>query len=224
MFHEQCMEIVTRGQEYVICQADVRTTLGLSRLDFEHHVSCYRRRHKGLEVSTIGGKLYVSCKSLCQFLDYYQDQSYKVLPEVSDFRHALKPYTKKIPKRKLSRSMRVELAYRQEYKCNVCKVVLPPNFEVDHIQRLDEGGQDVLENLQCLCPPCHSEKTRLERLRRTELFGAEARRQHQRYVPSAVTEEVSTTSEQTESPKHIVTDEGVFSAYFYRGKKLHDDV
>ena len=147
-----------------------------------------------------------------------------MLPEVSDFRHALKPYIKKIPKRKLSRSMRVELAYRQEYKCNVCKVVLPPNFEVDHIQRLDEGGQDVLENLQCLCPPCHSEKTRLERLRRTELFGAEARRQHQRYVPSAVTEEVSTTSEQTESPKHIVTDEGVFSAYFYRGKKLRDDV
>ena len=216
IFPELCMEIVTHGQDYFICQNDIRTTLGLTLLEFEHYVSCYRSHHKGLNVCMIHDKPYVSCKTACQFIEYYQDQSYKVMPDVNDFRCALKKYTKKIPKRKLSRSMRVELAYRQQYKCNSCDNILPPNFEVDHIQRLDEGGQDILENLQCLCPTCHSNKTRLERLRRTQLFGSEARRQHKRYVPQ--------NSAAASSPKHVVTEEGVFSAYFYRGQKLHDDV
>ncbi len=32
-------------------------------------------------------------------------------------------------------------------------------WEADHILALDEGGKDVLDNLQTLCIPCHKEKS-----------------------------------------------------------------
>lgn len=31
--------------------------------------------------------------------------------------------------------------------------------ELDHIVSLDKGGEDILENTQGLCKPCHAEKT-----------------------------------------------------------------
>tara|TARA_B110000090_G_scaffold134221_2_gene147782 strand:+ start:2294 stop:3067 length:774 start_codon:yes stop_codon:yes gene_type:complete len=72
--------------------------------------------------------------------------------------------------RRLSRAVRYELAYCQQYRCATCEVLLPPNFEVDHIVELCDGGLDVAENLQCLCANCHSKKTRLARLARDQMF------------------------------------------------------
>jgi len=31
--------------------------------------------------------------------------------------------------------------------------------ELDHIVSLDKGGEDILENCQGLCTPCHQDKT-----------------------------------------------------------------
>ena len=48
--------------------------------------------------------------------------------------------------------------------CHVCETVelVEPATEVDHIIPKKRGGTDVWDNLQGLCRPCHSRKTRSE--------------------------------------------------------------
>ena len=42
--------------------------------------------------------------------------------------------------------------YKSKYHCHMCKMLLPPTFEVDHIVELCDGGKDEYSNLQALCP------------------------------------------------------------------------
>ena len=73
-------------------------------------------------------------------------------------------------KRQYSTTHRIEVAYKNEYKCTMCDQILPPTFEIDHIQELRDGGEDTFENLQALCPNCHAEKTRANTLKRHPVF------------------------------------------------------
>lgn len=50
----------------------------------------------------------------------------------------------------------------QKWECNVCSCLLPASFQIDHIKPLHEGGCNSRDNLQALCPTCHSEKSYLE--------------------------------------------------------------
>jgi CO dehydrogenase/acetyl-CoA synthase alpha subunit len=65
-------------------------------------------------------------------------------------------------KRSVSEGKKKYVASRQGWKCRECQDILPATFEVDHIQRLQHGGSNELENLQALCPNCHRSKTMLE--------------------------------------------------------------
>ena len=51
----------------------------------------------------------------------------------------------------------------QGWKCAMCYEVLPPTYEVDHIMRLEFGGNNDISNLQALCPNCHRLKTMMEK-------------------------------------------------------------
>ena len=66
--------------------------------------------------------------------------------------------TKKV-KRAVSESLKKTVASEQGWKCNMCKKPLPASYQTDHIVRLEHGGSNNRDNLQCLCPNCHSEKT-----------------------------------------------------------------
>jgi len=58
-------------------------------------------------------------------------------------------------------------AASQGWKCAHCSCMLPPEFELDHIIPLFEGGPDDYEtNSQALCPNCHACKTQLEGIRK----------------------------------------------------------
>ena len=51
-------------------------------------------------------------------------------------------------KRNVSRRLRIEIAFRQSYRCNICdRFPIPPTFEVDHIHELQDGGLDRADNL-----------------------------------------------------------------------------
>ena len=67
--------------------------------------------------------------------------------------------------RKLRESVKKNIAYKQEYKCSICKTMLPPSFQVDHIIPHSITFDDTENNLQALCPNCHSLKTQKEAMR-----------------------------------------------------------
>ena len=71
-----------------------------------------------------------------------------------------------VPKTKRSVSdMRKRLvASNQGWRCGDCNEQLSAWFEVDHIQRLDRGGSNEVNNLCALCPNCHRKKTFCENL------------------------------------------------------------
>jgi 5-methylcytosine-specific restriction protein A len=63
--------------------------------------------------------------------------------------------------RKKSKKYRWLIAYRQQYKCNMCRDLLHPDaLDIDHCEELRDGGEDEMKNLQALCPTCHAKKTR----------------------------------------------------------------
>eukprot|EP00939_MAST-03C_sp_MAST-3C-sp1_P001566 g1566.t1 len=52
-----------------------------------------------------------------------------------------------------------EVAFEQMYRCKSCDVMLPPDYEIDHIIPVALGGHGGFSNLQALCGPCHRRKT-----------------------------------------------------------------
>ena len=56
------------------------------------------------------------------------------------------------------------VASNQNWCCGDCKEKLPAWFEVDHKQRLDQGGSNDISNLVALCRNCHGKKTSLENI------------------------------------------------------------
>jgi 5-methylcytosine-specific restriction endonuclease McrA len=68
--------------------------------------------------------------------------------------------------RRVSETLKKIVAHNQRYSCAICRNMLPPSYQVDHIVPLyvDVYGiqTDYLNsatNLQALCPNCHSVKT-----------------------------------------------------------------
>lgn len=145
--------------------------LGLTDYLFQQTLDQYSIGSKPLEMN---GTTFVSCKSACRLLQWCLDQSHTLEPTLQSYVHGLQQYTKKKPKRLLSRSLRIEIAYRQRYACHLCGLFpLPPTFEVDHIVEIQDGGGDVAENLQALCVSCHRNKTRRVRLSKNPMFQSE---------------------------------------------------
>ncbi len=68
--------------------------------------------------------------------------------------------------RRVSETLKKTVAHRQRYHCAHCRQMLPPSYQVDHIIPLytDVYGRHTEylnsgENLQALCPNCHTVKT-----------------------------------------------------------------
>ncbi len=55
-----------------------------------------------------------------------------------------------------------QLGNRQRWQCNTCKCLFDSTAQVDHIQPLQFGGSNGIDNLQILCVSCHAKKTQEE--------------------------------------------------------------
>jgi 5-methylcytosine-specific restriction protein A len=176
------MQILIYDHQHYIPVTELQMAMSMTDTIFKRKLELYSYQCKPLAFIESSSGQCIPCKSAVMFLKWFLDNSYQTHPEINSLKHDLAKFAKKIPKRKLSRSMRIELAYRQQYKCRMCQILLPPDFEVDHIQALEDGGKDIASNLQCLCVPCHKKKTRLNRLRKTALFSEEAEVQHEAYT------------------------------------------
>jgi 5-methylcytosine-specific restriction endonuclease McrA len=73
---------------------------------------------------------------------------------------------KKPMRQNFSQSMRLKIAYEQDWKCGICIEKLPSTFQVDHIVPVFRGGNNSRENGMALCVSCHATKTQNENIER----------------------------------------------------------
>ena len=70
----------------------------------------------------------------------------------------------KTTKRSVSETKKKYVASMQDWKCKHCKQKLTAWFEVDHVKRLEHGGNNDVANLVALCRECHGQKTAFENM------------------------------------------------------------
>tara|TARA_B110000285_G_scaffold235601_1_gene318551 strand:+ start:53421 stop:54029 length:609 start_codon:yes stop_codon:yes gene_type:complete len=178
------MEVLLFNNEYYISLDLMRSLMKMSPQQFDLRIDQYEFECKQLLRICPDEEVITPCKSAYALLTWHLTNSYQVDTNLHAIRKELSKYSRKIPKRILSRSLRIEIAFRQRYACNKCILFpIPPDFHVDHIIELQDGGQDVSENLQALCPGCHAEKTRLNRLRKNKMFANAIKKQYESFVP-----------------------------------------
>ena len=61
--------------------------------------------------------------------------------------------------RSVSGTKKKFVAARQQWRCASCQNMLDHTYEVDHIQELQYGGTNHVDNLEALCRNCHGQKT-----------------------------------------------------------------
>lgn len=184
------MEILQKENMNFISFIDIQNNLNIQYFDFVSKLEQYEyKRKKKIRAVEANDKIFILIDDLVHFLKSINQ---------NDLRKQLLMYCEKKPQRKLSRAHRYEIAYTQKYKCNHCTILLEPNFEIDHIIELCDGGFDEIDNLQALCALCHSKKTRFARLKRDDFF--------KNY---AVKNEMKKTT----------TKGNIFSPYFRKNKK-----
>ena len=77
--------------------------------------------------------------------------------------------------RKLRDSIKKIIAHKQKYTCAICLELLPPSFQVDHIIPHSISNDDSEENLQALCPNCHSQTSTFRNKKRGNIIQKEIR-------------------------------------------------
>lgn len=98
--------------------------------------------------------------------DYEDDSNYygKPIIQMSRADNTIMNSGKRPTKRSVSESKKKFVASRQGWKCNACGETLTASFEVDHIKRLEYGGDNHIDNLRAMCRNCHGHKTVMENL------------------------------------------------------------
>lgn len=75
-------------------------------------------------------------------------------------------------RRRLTGPEKKRIAAACGWRCQLCHLLLPSTYHIDHIVPLSEGGADDATNCWSLCQNCHAIKTEgetIERLRRSQL-------------------------------------------------------
>ena len=104
-------------------------------------------------------KGWMTQKNAVKFLDWYAESMPTYEYVINNLAKAIKAEEKQ--RRAVSRKYRWHIAYRQDYKCNICKDLLhPDSLDIDHVEELQDGGADEISNLAALCSNCHAKKTR----------------------------------------------------------------
>lgn len=70
----------------------------------------------------------------------------------------------KATKRSVSETKKKYVASMQDWKCGDCREKLNAWFEIDHVNRLEYGGSNEVNNLVALCRNCHGKKTAFENM------------------------------------------------------------
>ena len=87
------------------------------------------------------------------------EEHFKLITKHETLVKQIKKQDVSIAKPVMTQPRRLQIAARQEWKCNTCTKTLSSVFEIDHMIPWNVSYDDSDENLQALCVECHKLKT-----------------------------------------------------------------
>lgn len=89
----------------------------------------------------------------------YLEQRYRELEKIG-FECTLSEYHAKNQRKLMTKTLREEIALRDNYTCQICGKYMPDGvgLHIDHIIPIAKGGKTVPSNLQVLCSKCNGKK------------------------------------------------------------------
>ena len=81
--------------------------------------------------------------------------------EAINFEAPLSIYNSKKQRSLMTRELREQIAFRDNYTCQICGKYMPDGvgLHIDHIVPISKGGKSVPSNLQVLCSKCNGKKS-----------------------------------------------------------------
>ena len=135
-------------------------------LGFRQDIQEYARKRKSVNIIVYNNIDWIKAKTLVKISKWIN--SLNPTDKTLGFINFLKSQGIRTTRKKFPTTVWKEIGYRQKWCCNVCKQMLKPTFELDHIIALEDDGPDNIDNLQGLCVECHAIKTRDRRLKETK--------------------------------------------------------
>ena len=124
-------------------------------VQYENNSTVYSNKNYGCYNNETGERYsYIDSQIICKELGIsFKNQSISALAReyMLSMRHI----------RNVPKMMRDQVKQKANHICKKCKTDTT-NGEVDHIIRIDSGGNNEPSNLQYLCKECHTEKTTRE--------------------------------------------------------------
>ena len=155
--------LLSNGKHYFDMD-EVGNTVFEGALGFRNDIKQYSYNHKSFHIVRYDDKEWVSGQVLLKIIKWFQRGGINN-DKITDFVKFLKKVGIKITRKKWSPMVWKEIGFKQYWCCNICKEILKPTFQLDHIKELADGGPDTIDNLQGLCVECHARKTRDRRLK-----------------------------------------------------------
>jgi 5-methylcytosine-specific restriction endonuclease McrA len=106
----------------------------------------------------------VRIETMQQQIDECMKEQKKIKEKIAALEHKAlttqpQPQKSRDKRKKINKDVRLQVVSKQGNACGMCKLVLTPYFEVDHIIGLQFGGTDDESNLMALCRECHAKKS-----------------------------------------------------------------
>lgn len=89
------------------------------------------------------------------------EQRYDKLSAIG-FECTLSEYYSKEQRKRMTKTLREEIALRDNYTCQICGKYMPDGvgLHIDHIIPIAKGGKSIPSNLQVLCSKCNGKKSK----------------------------------------------------------------
>lgn len=132
-------------------------------IDDDHmfHFELIRKQTRYRQVNYVKSSysVYVTIAQYAYNLKAIQ-QRYNALANI-DFECTLSEYHSKDQRKRMTTTLREEIAIRDNYTCQICGKYMPDGvgLHIDHIVPIKKGGKSIPSNLQVLCSKCNGKKS-----------------------------------------------------------------
>lgn len=130
----------------------------------DKYMFCFRlirkqTRYKQVNYVKSAYRVYVTVAQYSYNLEAMQ-QRYDALANIN-FECTLSEYHSKEQRKRMTISLREEIAKRDNYTCQICGKYMPDGvgLHIDHIVPIKKGGKSIPSNLQVLCSKCNGKKS-----------------------------------------------------------------